>query len=224
MQTNTKQITTLAMLAALSLISMLLIRFPMFMPFLSYDPKDVIIVIGGFIYGPFAAMSIIVVVSIVEMITVSDTGFIGLIMNIIASTSFVIPAVLIYRKWRNLAGAISGLVVGIITVTGVMLLWNYLIVPLYMPHITRSAVAGMLVPVFLPFNLVKSSLNASIVMMLYKPVNMALRRAGLYRPSADSASGSTIEGRTSRINVWVLLVSALAVIALIIIMFTRGAV
>ena len=218
MQSNTKRATTLAMLAALSLISMLLIRFPMFMPFLSYDPKDVVIIIGGFMYGPLAAMLIIVVVSLVEMVTVSDTGFIGLVMNIIASASFAIPAVLIYRQWRNLKSAVIGLIVGVITVTTVMLLWNYLIVPLYMPHITREAVLGMLVPIFLPFNLVKGSLNAAIVMMLYKPVSIALNRAGLYQSQSESQPSK------SRLNIWVLLVSLLAVIALVIIMFTQGAV
>lgn len=246
MKTNTKHLTTLAMLAALALLT-LLIRFPMFMPFLSYDPKDVVIIIAGFLYGPLAALAIIVVVSLVEMITVSDTFLWGLLMNIISSTSFVIPAVIIYRCWRNLTAAVVGLVIGVIAVTGMMLLWNYLIVPLYMQGITRAAVVPMLASVFLPFNLVKSALNAAIVMMLYKPVSIALRRAGLYRDGGQNipqgtgqhtggSSWTDIDSskytwgsdakdpHTSKPNIWVLIISALVIVALIVIILTRGAV
>ena len=59
-----------------------------------------------------------------------------------------------------------------------MLLWNYLITPIYMV-MDRSVVAAMLVPVFLPFNLVKGGLNMALILLLYKPVVTALRRAKL---------------------------------------------
>jgi len=213
MKTNTKYLTTMAMLAALAIIAMLLINFPMFAPFLRYDPKDVIIIIGGFLYGPLAALSIIVVTALVEMITVSDAGFWGLLMNIISSTALVIPAVLIYRRWRNLPGAVIGLIIGVISVTVVMLLWNYLIVPLYMPGATREMVVGMLVPIFLPFNLVKGALNAAIAMMLYKPVSMALQRGGLYKPTAE------VSGK--RLNIWVIIISAFVVLSLILVILAE---
>jgi len=213
MQTNTKRLTTLAMLAALSIITMLFIRVPMFLPFLFYDPKDVIIIIGGFMYGPIAAFTIIVVVSFVEMITVSDSGAIGLLMNILSSAAIVMPAVLIYSRWRNLPGAIVGLIIGGITTTAVMLLWNYLIIPLYMAGVTRDAVMPMLVPIFLPFNLIKSGLNAALVMLLYKPITIALGQAGLYKPVSPSAS--------SKLNKLVLIVSAFVILTLILIILAE---
>ena len=213
MQRNIKDLVVAAMLAALAFVSMLLIRFPMFAPFLSYDPKDVIIIIGGFLFGPIVALFVIVVVSFVEMITISDTALWGLVMNIISSTAFVLPAVLIYRWRRSLVGAIGGLIVGIIVVTGVMLLWNYLIVPLYMPFVTRAGVVPMLASVFLPFNLIKSGLNAAIVMLLYKPVSVALQQAGLYRTPATTTK--------SKINIWVLIVSAFVVLTLVLIILAE---
>jgi len=213
MKSNTKHITTIAMLAALAIIAMLLINVPMFAPFLRYDPKDVIIIISGFLYGPLSAFSIIVVTALVEMITISEGGYFGLLMNIISSTALVIPAVLIYRRWRNLPGAVVGLIIGVITVTVVMLLWNYLIVPLYTPGVTREMVIGMLVPVFLPFNLIKGALNAAIAMMLYKPVSMALQRGGLYKPPA------TVSGR--RLNIWVIIISAFVVLSLVLVILAE---
>ena len=211
---QTKQLTTLAMLAALAIVATIFTRFPMFAVFLSYDAKDVIIAISGFLYGPLAAICIIVVVAFVEMITISDTGYWGMLMNIISSTAFVVPAVLIYRRWRSLAGAIIGLVAGALIGTGVMLLWNYLIVPLYMPHVSRADVVPMLATIFLPFNLVKNGLNAAIVMILYKPVSLALKQAKLYQPpSAEKA----------KLNIWVMLISAFVVLSLVlVILVERG--
>ena len=54
-------------------------------------------------------------------------------------------------------------------------------------NVPRSVVAGMLIPTFLPFNLVKGGLNAGITMLIYKPVTDALRRAGLLAPSGSAA-------------------------------------
>ena len=66
-----------------------------------------------------------------------------------------------------------------------MLLWNYLITPIYMGY-PREAVAELLLPVFLPFNLVKGGLNTAITLLLYKPVVTALRRAKLIDVSSEN--------------------------------------
>ena len=67
--------------------------------------------------------------------------------------------------------------------TVIMLLWNYLITPLYMGY-PRETVAAMLIPTFLPFNLLKSGLNSAILLLIYKPVVTALRKARLIEPQA----------------------------------------
>lgn len=45
-----KKLTVLAMLSAIAYVAVALLRFPVVL-FLSYEPKDVIIAIGGFLYG-----------------------------------------------------------------------------------------------------------------------------------------------------------------------------
>ena len=74
MYSKTKKLTTISMLAAISYVVMVFGRIPMVL-FLKYDPKDVIITIGGFIYGPMTSAIISLCVSFIEMFTVSDTGF-----------------------------------------------------------------------------------------------------------------------------------------------------
>ncbi len=174
---NTKKLTTLAMLAALAYLIMVVGRIPMVL-FLSYDPKDVIIAIGGFIFGPLEAFIISFIVSLIEMFTVSDTGVIGAIMNLVSTCSFACTAAIIYKKNHTLKGAVIGLLCGLAAMVVVMLLWNYLLTPIYMGY-PREAVAAMLPTTFLPFNLIKGGLNAAITMLLYKPVVTTLRKAGL---------------------------------------------
>ena len=48
----------------------------------------------------------------------------------------------------------------------------------------REAVADLLLPVFLPFNLLKGGLNAALTFLLYKPVVTVLRRTGYAAASA----------------------------------------
>ena len=53
--------------------------------------------------------------------------------------------------------------------------------------VPRATVAGMLMTVFLPFNLIKGGINASLTLLLYKPIVNALRKANLAEPSSGSA-------------------------------------
>ncbi len=193
-QWSTRTLVTLGMLAAVAYVVMLVGRLPIApVPFLKYDPKDVVIVIAGFLYGPLPAALVSVVVSLVEMVTVSDTGVIGLIMNILSTCSFACTASAIYKYRPNLKNAVLGLVIGLLTMSGVMLLWNYFVTPLYM-SVDRATVTGMLLPVFLPFNLIKGGLNMAATLLLYKPVVGALRRAKLVPPSSKEGkqAGKTL--------------------------------
>lgn len=181
--TKIKKMTTIAMLAAFAYVSTLLIRIPVVL-FLKYDPKDIIITLGGLIYGPATSLIVAIIVALAEMITISDTGIIGMIMNILSSCAFACTASLIYRHKKTIGNAICGLICGCIVTTAVMILWNYLITPVYM-NVDRNVVVQLLVPYILPYNLLKTSLNAVIVFLLYKPVVKTLRYIGFASQSEE---------------------------------------
>ena len=190
MKISTKKLVTLAMLAAIAYIMVFLVRIPVVL-FLKYEPKDVIITIGGFLFGPLEAFLVSLVVSLVEMVSISDTGFIGAIMNLLSSCSFACVAAFVYKRKRSLAGAALGLATGSVVMVIVMLLWNWLITPLYM-EVPRAVVEGMLLPAFLPFNALKAGLNSVLTMLLYKPLVTALRKVGLVEQREGSAKGSKL--------------------------------
>ncbi len=196
------------MLAALAYLVMVVGRIPIVL-FLKYDPKDVIITIGGFIFGPLSAFAISAVVSVIEMFTVSDTGIIGAVMNLVSTCSFAFVAALIYKKNHTLKGAVIGLLVGVCSMVIVMLLWNYLLTPIYMGY-PREAVAAMLPTAFLPFNLLKGGLNAGLTVLLYKPVVKTLRKAGL-----APASEQTEEKVSGKVSASVMIIAVLVLITCI---------
>ena len=179
MNMTTKKITTLGMLCALAVIVNLLIHFPLIpsVEFLSYDAKDVIIVIGGFIYGPGSAFIMSVITSLLE-IMYRGGNLLDVLMNVISTCTFAWVAAWIYRRDHTREGAFIGLGAGIVCCVLSMLLWNYIVTPIYF-GMPREAVVSILVPGILPFNLLKCGLNSGLTLFLYKPIVGIFRRTSL---------------------------------------------
>lgn len=201
MNSKARKLTTIGMLCAIAYAVVAVGRIPLVL-FLKYDPKDIIIAISGLIFGPLTSFSVALIVSLIELFTISENGAWGFIMNVISSCSFACTAAFVYKRRRKLSGAITGLLCGWGCMVGVMLLWNYLITPIYMGY-SREAVVKLLLPAFLPFNLIKGGLNTAITMLLYKPTITALRHFHLIEPA--QATGK------SRLNIGVALVAFLII-------------
>lgn len=182
---NIKKLVVLAVFAAMAYM-LTFLQIPV--GFLTFDTKDVIIAMSGFLFGPLAVIATSVVVSLVEMVTISETGIFGAIMNFLSTCAFLIPASCVYKRWHSITGAIAGLAFGVVSTAVTMSLWNYLIVPLYTPDINREQVLGMLLPFFVPFNLIKATINSAFIIMVYKPLSDILRKAHMLPPSEATAA------------------------------------
>lgn len=173
---TTKKMTTVGILCAMALVLALTLYIPIVpaVSFLKYEPKDVIMVVGGFIYGP---MTVVLMSSIVSVLEIFFRGgnLIDIIMNVFSTVAFAGTASLIYRKNHTKNGAVLGLVAGVGVTVAVMMIWNYIVTPIYygMP---REAVVALMLPGLLPFNLIKYGMNAGITLVLYKPIVNVLRR------------------------------------------------
>ena len=189
-QLDVKKLVLLAMLAAVAyLLSFFKAPLIPAAPFLSYEPMDVAITIGGFLLGPLAALAISLVAAAIEALTIGDTGIIGFFMNFLSSACFACAAASVYKKKHSISGAVIGLLLGSAAMIAVMLLWNWLITPLYM-GVSRPVVVSMLIPVFLPFNALKAGFNSALTLMLYKPLVSALRKTGLIPKTSSKAAGT----------------------------------
>ena len=144
--------------------------------FLTFDAKDTIITIAGLLFGPLCSLIISFTVAFIELITVGDTGFWGFLMNFLSSAAFSGACSLIYKYKKNIKGAVIGLVVAIFSMTAMMVLLNLFVTPIYTGMPTAD-IAAMIPTLFLPFNLTKATMNAALVLMLYKPISRAMKAA-----------------------------------------------
>ena len=163
--------------------------------FLSLDVKDAVIAIAAFIYGPISGVIIAFLAAFIEFLTFSTTAWYGLIMNFASSAVFTLTASLIYKKIRTVNGAIISVLCAVVATTGVMLLLNNFVTPIYLhkfvglpQNVAVNTVIDLLPKVLLPFNFAKSLLNASVSIMLYKPVLAALSKAGIIKTKSASLS------------------------------------
>lgn len=206
----------IALFCALAFAAMFLFRINV--SFLTFDIKDCIITIGGLLFGPVAAVVISAVVALLEFISpVSDTGVYGLLMNFVSSAAFAGIAALIYRLRRDLLGAVIGLVSAVFGMTAIMLCMNLLVVPLYTPGVDTATVAAMLPTLILPFNLTKAVMNAALVLVLYKPVSIALKYAHVKLPGQQASDAG--KNKSIRTNVLMTVAGLLLIIASLILFF-----
>ena len=155
------------------------------MQFLTFDAKDAVLTIAAFIYGPIAAIIMSLIPALIELLTISGTGFWGFLMNFASSACFSFTASVIYKYKRSFNGAIVGLYTSVLATTAVMMVLNILVTPIYM-GVPRAVVIELLPTLLLPFNFAKALMNAAITMLIYKPVSVAMKRAKLIQGKMDA--------------------------------------
>ena len=166
-----------SLFTAIAFISVFIINIPVVL-FLKFEIKDALLALEALILGPWYSLLSSVVVALIEMVSISETGPIGAIMNVLSTVTFILPAGILYHNKKTLKNAVLGLCLGTLLMTSAMLLWNYLITPWYM-ETPREVVKAMLLPYFLPYNFLKGVLNSAITYMLYKPVMTVFRKMSI---------------------------------------------
>ena len=195
---DTKKLVGMAMFAALAYVVTFIVRIGV-AGFLTFDAKDAIIIVASMIYGPVSGVIISFTVALIELISISDTGVYGFIMNFTSSAVFSSVAALVYKYKRTYLGAIVGFYTASVSMVAVMLVLNICITPFYLGasmgvQTAREQVMQLLPTVILPFNIAKGLLNTALAMIIYKPVITSLRRAKLIRAGVSKTkfNNSTI--------------------------------
>lgn len=170
---STKRIAVTALFCAVAAIATLFLEFPILpgVTFLKYDPSAIVALIAGFAFGP-ATGAVVSTVSYLPHIA-TQSGIYGMIMAIIATLSLVLPASLVYMRNRTFKGAIVGMVVGAVVCLICCILANLVITPIYMGAPVQTVI-DMIIPVLLPFNVLKIAINCVVTALIYKPVTKAL--------------------------------------------------
>ena len=173
---STVKMAKLAMMVAISCVLVLLVRIPFPpAPFLVYDPADVPIYITTFAFGPVAGLIVTIVVSFIQAFILGGDALYGFVMHVVATGLFAFVAGAIYKHKKSKKEAIIALVAGVIVATATMCLLNIVVTPMYLGT-PREAVVAMILPVILPFNLIKAGANAVITFLVYKRISGFLHR------------------------------------------------
>jgi len=186
---DTKTLVTMALFSAVGVL-LSYIEIPVFAPapYLKFDPSFITAMIGGFLYGPVAGIVIGLVQNIIHGVFSTGGGFFGALMNCAIVVAYVWPASMIYKHRRTFGTAIVALVAGIVCGVAVALLMNIWVTPLYTTGVSTQAVIVLIVPVLLPFNLIKMGIDSVLTLLVYKPIsNMVTpRKERKTRRSASS--------------------------------------
>ena len=162
---------------ALSVITGYLIHFPILpqAPFLLYDPGHVFLLIAAFKFGPRAGMMMTLTYAILFALITGQGGPYGALMNFLATSAFVLVSSWIYLKKHNRSGAMTGLILGTLVMTAIMIPANIMITPLYL-GVQRAMVLRLLLPAVIPFNLLKGLISSILTLLVYKKISLFLNK------------------------------------------------
>ena len=165
---DVRQLVTLAIFCAMGM-ALSFIQIPIFppAPWLQYDPSGIVTLITALMFGP-AAGFIVQVISWLPKLIMSP---LGTLLTLVAMAGMVPVVGLIYKRFHNFKGAVVSLIAGAV----VFIAMNFIITPIYTPGVTVEAVAAMILPILLPFNLIKCGINVAVTLLIYKPVSNLIK-------------------------------------------------
>ena len=178
---STRQLVTMALMCAIGTL-LSFIEFPLLpgVTWLKFDASNMPAMVAGFAYGPAGGVAVGIVTAIIHGLLMAD--FTGALMNILVVTCFVLPAALIYKKKRTYKFAIIGLVFSIIAGVIGSIIGNLLLTPSWL-GVPFDAVIALIIPVLIPFNLLKGLLNSVITLIVYKSIS------NIITPKKDQKKG-----------------------------------
>ena len=169
------------------------IPLPFAPPFYQIDLSEVPVFICSFSLGPVAGVVCELVKILLKLVLKgTSTAFVGDFANFVVGCSFVLPATIVYHRFKTKKGALAGMAVG----TGVMTVFGSLFNAVYllptfaalygMPleslvamgtavNKAISNVSTLVLFAVVPFNLIKGVIVTALTFLLYKRIERLLK-------------------------------------------------
>ncbi|MFC0301033.1 ECF transporter S component [Virgibacillus soli] len=174
---QSSKLLKLIILSLLGTISFLLIflnfPLPLLPPYLKIDFSEIPALLAALIFSPMAGIAVEAIKNILYL-AIGTGEPVGVAANFLAGILFIVPAAVLYHKYKGVKSIISGLVTGTIIMAIAMSVLNYLVIlPIYawfmgmedmkIESVKRFAVLyGVL-----PFNLLKGIIVALVFVPIY---------------------------------------------------------
>lgn len=184
---STKNSIKIAILSAMAFVVMLFnISIPGLPYFYKLDLSEVVVLTGGFMMGPFAAIVIEALKNLLHAFTGSQSFYIGELSNFLMGIALVVPASYFYKQNKSRKNAVKGLIIGGISMSLVAVILNYFVLlPLYAMIFNISvetlfnvgatstfALAKIIIVTVLIFNIIKCIVVSVVTLLVYKKISI----------------------------------------------------
>lgn len=196
---NVKQMSVIAIFSAISIVLYYYGKFnlPFFPSWLDIQFSEIPALITSFMYGPVSGVLVIVVRFFCKLPGTSTVG-VGELADLLIGVTLVLVSGLIYKKHRNIKGALVSLAIGMLSATFVATISNWLIlIPAYkgLAGYPQAALTGIMDTIIsggngvvtdenfmayylfvgvVPFNLFRYVMVFAITFLLYKRLKMLI--------------------------------------------------
>ena len=187
----TRSMAVTAIMSAVSIVLMILEFSVPFVPsFLKLDISDFPALLTSFAISPIAGVAVCFLKNVLHLFFTTTSG-VGELANFIISSAFVLPAGLIYKRFRTKSGAVVASFVGAIAAALMCVPVNYYITyPFYAKvMIPMDVIIGMYQAILpsvdgllgallifnLPFTFVKGSVCILLTFLVYKHLSPILK-------------------------------------------------
>ncbi len=192
-KTTTKKLVSIAMLAAVSTALMFIdFPIPLMPPFLKLDISEVPVLIATFAMGIPAGIAVAFIKNALHLF-VSTTMYVGELSNFLISVAMVVSAGIVYSRNKTRKNAVLALVVStVVTIIFAALINRFFIIWAYVnmmglteekivaicngvnKHVT--SINGYIYFGVIPFNFIKSVINAVVTLLLYKRISKIIKK------------------------------------------------
>ena len=186
-----QKMTTVAILAALSVVFYMFLKFQLpfiFPSFLDIQFSNLPVILAGLIFGPSEAL-IVVIIRFLIKAPFSSTAYVGEVADLVIGYLVGTFTSFIYHRHKTKKGGIIALVVGsIVWVVGAVIINSVVLLPWYINTYGMDAVFGMLkiIPgitesnymlyyvlfAVIPFNTLLAIIVSTITFFVYKRISL----------------------------------------------------
>ena len=165
---STRRIAVTSLFCALAFI-LTFVEIPIFppAPWLKYDPSGIVALVAALAFGP--GTGCVVVALPWALKTLFSFDIYGHLMAVLAGVALVVPAALVAQRAGGRRGLVAGMALGGTASLVAALAGNLVVTPLY-TAVSVNAVMAMIVPILLPFNLLKVVINCVVTGLVQGPV------------------------------------------------------
>ena len=187
---NTQFITVCGLFGAVSAVLMFFsFNVPLMPSFIKMDFSELPALLASFSYGPLAGVAVCAIKNLINVFA-TTTGGVGELSNFMLGSMFVIPAGLIYKKFKTKKGAFAGALIGALVMATVSVFTNYYVVyPVYTIFMPMETIIGMYSAIYpvenlwqaliifnMPYTFIKGMVNVVIAMWIYKPLSPIFKK------------------------------------------------